>query len=156
MDPKLLYWTAALINLVVLCGFALVGVRYARRGEIARHQRAMKIASFLVVAFLLSYVFKVAFLGREDMSVWSVVDVWVLRVHEVFVLQMVFAGVIAWIKARKLLPTRLVTHDPADPIPDPRDVRTHRIAGRAAVIGAVLGLLMAFGVLAGMFVRAAG
>ena len=35
MDPKLLFWTAALLDLAMLVGFALVGVRYARRGEIA-------------------------------------------------------------------------------------------------------------------------
>ena len=153
MDPKLLYWTAALLNLAVLCGIALMGVRYARRGEIARHQRAMKIATLLVVGFLVSYVFKLMWLGREDMSVWSSVDVWVLRIHEVFVLQMVVAGIVAWIKSRKLVGTRLVTHETSDPMPEARDVRVHRIAGRTAVIGAVLGFLMAIGVLIGMFVR---
>jgi uncharacterized membrane protein YozB (DUF420 family) len=154
MDPKLLYWTAALINLGVLCVIALFGVRYARRGEIARHQRAMKISSALVVAFLVSYVFKLMWLGREDMSVWGTLDVWVLRIHEVFVLQMVVAGIVAWIKSRKLVGTRLVTHDPENPAPDPRHVRTHRIAGRTAIIGAILGFAMAVGVLAGMFARA--
>jgi len=154
MDPKLLFWTAALVDLGALCGFALLGVRYARRGEIARHQRAMKIASLLVVAFLVSYVFKLKFLGREDMSVWGALDVWVLRIHEIFVLQMVVAGIVAWIKSRKLLGTRLVTHEASDPLPDATDVRAHRIAGRASLIGAILGFVMAIGVLIGMFVRA--
>jgi len=156
MDPKLLYWTAALINLAVLCGFALAGVRYARRGEIARHQRAMKIASVLVVGFLVSYVIKLMVLGREDMSVWSRADVWVLRIHEVFVLLMVVAGVIAWIKSRKLLGTRLVSHDPSDRMPDAGDIRVHRLAGRTSVISAVLGFVLAIGVLIGMIGRAYG
>jgi len=156
MDPKLLYWTAALINLAVLCGFALTGVRYARRGEIARHQRAMKIASVLVVGFLVSYVIKLMVLGREDMSVWSSADVWVLRIHEIFVLQMVVAGIVAWIKSRKLLGTRLVSHDPSDPMPDARDVRVHRLAGRTSVLSAVLGFVLAIGVLIGMIGRAYG
>lgn len=154
MNATLLFWTAALVNLGVLCLVALLGVRYARRGEIARHQRAMKIASLLVVGFLGSYVLKVVFLGREDQSVWSALDVWVLRVHELFVLIMLIAGGVAWLQVRKLAGTRLVTHDPADPQPDPKVVRIHRLAGRTAVIGSVLGFLLAVGVLVGMYARA--
>lgn len=153
MDPKLLFWTAALVNLAVLCGIALSGVRYARRGEIARHRRAMKIASWLIVAFLGAYVLKVVVLGREDQSVWTSLDVWVLRIHELFVMLMIGAGTVAWLKAKQIVDTRLVTHDPNDPIPDPKLVRTHRIAGRTAVISAVFAFLMAIGVLAGMFAR---
>ena len=156
MDPKLLFWTFALADLGVLCGIALFGVRYARRGEIARHKRAMKIASLLVVAFIGSYVLKVQFLGREDMSVWSTLDVWVLRIHELFVLQMVIGGIVAWLQARKLLGTQLVTHDPKDPAPDAQTVRIHRLAGRTAVAGSVFAFLFAIGTLAGMYGRAFG
>ena len=154
MDAKLIFWTCALADLGALCGIALFGVRYARRGEIARHKRAMKISSLLVVAFVLSYVLKVQFLGREDMSVWTTLDVWVLRIHELFVLQMIVAGVVAWIQARKLVKTRLVTHDPNDPVPDAKTVRIHRLAGRTAVIGSVFAFLFAIGILAGMYTRA--
>jgi uncharacterized membrane protein YozB (DUF420 family) len=154
MDPKLFFWTAALINLGVLCGIALFGVLFARRGEIARHRRAMKIASSLVALFLVSYAVKLLILGRENMAIWTVADVGALRVHEVFVLQMVVAGCVAWIRSRKLLLTKLVTHDPADPVPDSRVVRIHRIAGRTAVTGAVLGFVMAVNVLVGMYLRA--
>ena len=45
MDSGLLFWTAALANLAVICLCGIVGVRCVRRGEIARHLRAMKIAS---------------------------------------------------------------------------------------------------------------
>ncbi|MEZ4289874.1 MAG: DUF420 domain-containing protein [Myxococcota bacterium] len=92
MDPKLLFWTAALLDLAMLVGFALVGVRYARRGEIARHQRAMRIATLLVLGFLGAYLAKVFVLGREDQAAWSTLDVWVLRIHELFVLVMLVAG----------------------------------------------------------------
>jgi len=153
MDPKLLFWAAALVNLGVLCGYALYGVRYARRGEIARHRRNMKIASWLIVAFLGAYVLKVVFLGKEDQSVWSQLDVWVLRIHELFVLFMLGGGAVAWIQSRKLVATRLVTHDPNDPMPDARVLRIHRIAGRVAVIGSVLAFVMAIGVLVGMAAR---
>jgi len=156
MDPKLIFWTCALADLGVLCGIALLAVRHARRGEIARHKRAMKISSLLVVGFVMAYVLKVQFLGREDMSVWSSFDIWVLRIHEVFVLQMLVGGSIAWIQARKLVNTKLVTHDPNDPVPDARTVRIHRLAGRTAVVGSVFAFLLATGILAGMYGRAFG
>jgi ABC-type phosphate transport system permease subunit len=107
-----------------------------------------------VLAFLVSYLLKLLILGREDRSTWTLFDLWVLRIHEVFVLQMVVAGAVAWTQVRKLLPTRLVTHDSQDPAPDPRVARIHRLAGRVAVVGAVLGFVLAIGVLAGMYVRA--
>jgi uncharacterized membrane protein YozB (DUF420 family) len=153
MDPKLLFWAAALVDLAVLCGFALYGVRYARRGEIARHRRAMKIASLLIVVFLGAYVLKVVLLGKEDQSVWTLFDVWVLRIHELFVMFMIGGGIVAWTQARKLIPTRLVTHDPNDPLPDPKVAKTHRIAGRTAVISSILAFLLAIGVFAGMVAR---
>jgi len=156
MDPKLIFWTLALADLGALCTFAIFGVRFARRGEIARHKRAMKIATALVFTFLGAYMLKLRWLGREDMSVWSEVDVWILRIHEVFVLQMIVAGAIAWSQVRKLRSTRLVTHDPADPLPDTQTVRLHRLAGRTAVVGAVLAFLMAIGILVGMYGRVAG
>lgn len=111
MDPKLLFWTAALLDLAMLVGFALVGVRYARRGEIARHQRAMRIATLLVLGFLGAYLAKVFVLGREDQAAWSTLDVWVLRIHELFVLVMLVAGGVAWTQGRRLRETRLVSHD---------------------------------------------
>ena len=154
MDPKTLFWAAALANLGVLVGFGLFGVRYARRGEIARHRRNMKIASILIGAFLGAYVLKVVFLGREDQSLWSSLDVWILRIHELFVLFMLGGGIVAWHQARKLEGTRLVTRDPADPAPDAKVAQTHRRAGWTAIIGGVLAFLMAIGVLAGMIARA--
>lgn len=154
MDPKIIFWAVALVNLGVLCGFGLFGVRYARRGEIARHRRQMKIASLLIVAFLAAYLLKVVVLGREDQSLWSTLDVWVLRIHEIFVLFMLGGGVVAWLQGRKLEGTQLVTRDPADPAPDPKVARTHRIAGRTSVITGTLAFLMAIGVLAGMIARA--
>ena len=153
MNPTLYFWTAALLDLAAVCIVAISGVRYARRGEIARHRRSMKISTVLVFVFLGAYVLKVLILGREDQSVWTFFDVWVLRIHELFVMIMLISGAIAWFQSRKLEGTRLVTHDPADPEPDPKVARRHRIAGRTAVINAVLGLLMAILVLAGMFAR---
>jgi uncharacterized membrane protein YozB (DUF420 family) len=154
MDPRLLFWTCALADLGAVCGIALFGVRYAGRGEIARHKRAMKISSLLVVAFLVAYLFKLYFLGREDMSVWTSFDVGILRIHELFVLQMLVGGSVAWNQARKLINTRLVTRDPNDPVPEARTVRVHRLAGRTAVAGSFFAFLFAIGVLIGMYGRA--
>jgi uncharacterized membrane protein YozB (DUF420 family) len=153
MDPKLAFWTVALANLGALVGVALAGIRYARRGEIARHRRAMKIASLMVIGFLAAYALKVIFLGREDQSVWTLFDVWVLRIHELFVVVMIVAGAVAWRQGGQLAKTRLVTHEVSDPPPDPRTLRIHRLAGRSAVIGGVFGFLTAIGVLAGMVTR---
>lgn len=153
-NPGLLFWTAALVNLGVVCAMALSGVRCAHRGEIARHRRAMKVASWLVVAFLLSYVLKVLLIGREDMARWSNVDLWVLRLHELFVMGMLVAGSVAWLRSRKLAGTRIVTRDARDPEPDPTVLRGHKRAGWAAVLSAIGGFLLAVGVLAGMYSRA--
>ena len=154
MTPGLYFWTAALMNLALVCATAILGVRCARRGEIARHRQAMKAASWLVVAFLLSYGLKIVVIGREDMSVWSTFDVWLLRVHELFVVSMLVAGSAAWIQSRKLVGTRIVTRDPKDPEPDPKAVRWHRRAGWSAILTAIVGFALAIGVLAGMYRRA--
>ncbi|MGY8737197.1 MAG: hypothetical protein ACKVIW_06730, partial [bacterium] len=86
-------------------------------------------------------------------SVWSNLDVWILRIHEFFVLFMIGGGAVAWVQGRKLALTRLVTHDPSDPTPDAKIVRTHRIAGRTAVISSISALVLAIGVFAGMVAR---
>ena len=156
MNPGLLFWTAALVNLAIVCAMALLGVRCARRGEIARHRRAMKVASWMVVAFLLAYVLKVFLIGREDMSSWSSVELWVLRIHELFVMGMLVAGAAAWIHSRSLVATRIATRDTKDPEPDPKVLRRHKRAGWAAVLSAIGALVFAVGVLAGMYSRALG
>lgn len=156
MDTALAFWTAALVDLGIVCLVAILGVRCARRGEIARHRRAMKTAAALVVAFLLSYVAKVALIGREDMSLWSELDLWVLRIHELFVMVMLAAGAVAFSQARKLEGTRVATRDPKDPDADPRTLRIHRRAGWTAIAAAVMGFVFAIGVLLGMYQRSLG
>ncbi|MCH2186106.1 DUF420 domain-containing protein, partial [Myxococcota bacterium] len=101
MDAKVAYWTAAFINLGVLTAFAGVGALRARRGEIARHRRAVTIAAALVVGFLISYPFKLWFLGRENLELWGTGAVWILRAHEFCVLVMLSAGTAAIIRGRR-------------------------------------------------------
>lgn len=153
MDPKLAYWTAALINMAILTGFALAGVRHVRRGETARHRRAMRIAGLLVLAFLVSYPIKVMWLGREDRSAWTATSVGVLRFHELCVLVMTVGGGLAWWRGRRLARTRALLGTPEAPAADPAAIAAHRRVGRFAVVGAILGLLSAGFVWAGMLAR---
>ncbi len=148
------FWGGALLNMAVLTGFAVRGVRQARRGEITRHRRSMLVAASLVGAFLGAYILKVVLVGREDFGLWSAADVSVLRFHEACVLAMLVAGGLALERARRMRRSRQVTRDPADPPAPLPVVRRHRIAGRVALVGALLGLVSACFVWAGMLGRA--
>jgi len=154
MDAKVVYWTGAWLNFSVLFVFAALAMRRVKAGDAVSHRRYMIASAWLVLLFLASYGVKLALLGREDMSVWSARDVNVLRFHETCVLIMCLGGAISLWLGRRLRSTRSFTREREDPVAGSRLVRTHRIAGRAAVIGAFLGWVSAFFVLVGMFQRA--
>ncbi len=154
MDPKLVFWTVALVNLFVIVVLVSVGIFHIRQGRVAIHRRCMKISAWLVAGFLGSYGLKLTFLGREQLSVWSSGAVSNLRFHEVCVLTMVVAGSVALFRARQMRATRNVTHAPNDPIAPEATVRWHHRAGWSAAVGAGLGFATAVFVLAGMFQRA--
>ena len=149
MDPKVGYWTAALVNMVGTLALAFSGVAWARRGDYVRHRRRMLGAVTLVLLFLVSYVVKVAALGHERLELWPQLDVWVLRAHESFVAALVLAGSAAVGLA--------LWH--GMPVAQPRSEagnRTHlwhRRAGWTALSGGVLGVLTAAYVLYGMYAR---
>lgn len=153
MDAKVVYWTGAWLNFSLLLAFVVVGIRRVRAAQVAGHRRAMIISSGLVVLFLLSYVVKLAVLGREDLSLWVPRDVTLLRLHESCVLLMVLAGSLALILARRMRSTRSVTRDVGDPVTAPGLLRLHRLAGRTAAVGALFGWLTAALVLIGMWSR---
>ncbi len=153
MDAKVVYWTAAWLNFSLLLAYVVVGVRRVRSGQVAGHRRAMIIASGLVVLFLLSYLLKLEVLGREDLSLWLPRDVTVLRLHETCVFLMVLAGSLALILSRRMRSTRNVTRDAKDPVAPAGLLRTHRLAGRTAAVGALFGWLSAALVLMGMWSR---
>lgn len=155
MDAKVIYWGAAVVNFAALTTIAIAGVRQAKRGEYARHRRSMLVAAGLVAGFLVSYVLKLALLGREAVSTWSARDVWTLRLHETCVLAMLLGGVLAFRHGRALQRSRRFTRDPADPQPAASDVSRHRLAGRVALAGALLGLFSAVFVWLGMWSRSA-
>lgn len=154
MDPKLLFWTGALLLMAGVVGTAAVGVARRRRGDVAGHRRAMLCACALVGLFLLAYALKVVFLGSERLSEWSARDRLVLRIHEVCIALMLVGGAIAGSRARRLRRTRNATLDPDDP-PAPHTLtRWHRRAGWTAVLAAAGGWLTALLLLAGMYQRA--
>jgi uncharacterized membrane protein YozB (DUF420 family) len=156
MDPKIAFWTAALANLLAIVALVTVGIRSVRRGQVSRHRRCMKTSAWLVIAFLASYGVKLALLGRESLASWSQAAVINLRVHELFVLTMVTAGIFALLRARQMRDTRNVSGLPGDPPAPDSTIRSHRRAGWTAAIGAGLGFATAAWVLTGMYRRGSG
>ena len=154
MDPKLVFWTAATLNMALLWGFAAFGVRRVRAGATASHRRAMLVSAGLVVAFVASYGFKLLLLGREDLSLWSPAAVWTLRFHELCVFTMLVSGGLALRRGLALARTRALDPDQTAPEPLPGDLSRHRRTGRIAVIAGGLGLLSACAVLRSMYERA--
>ena len=153
MDPKLLYWTGAIVNLGLIVVLAFRGVAQIRRGEVERHRRSMLTGGLLVAAFLISYALKLAFLGREDLGLWSTFHVQNLRFHETCVLLMILAGGVAVSRARKMRGTRERTRNPSDAPAPASTVRWHHRAGWTAVTASVVGLLTAGVILIGMYAR---
>lgn len=141
LDPKLAFWTAALVNMLAIVGLAAVGIGRAKRREIAGHRRLMLGAGALVLLFLVAYVVKVAALGRESLELWAPHYVWALRFHELCVLGMVAGGGRAlWLGER-------------EGFSDAARARAHRLAGRTAAASALLGVASAGYVLFGMYAR---
>lgn len=147
-DPKVAYWTLALANMLAIVVLAAVAVRRVRRREVAGHRRLMLVAASLVGLFLASYVVKLFLLGREQLELWDPRYVNTLRFHETCVAVMVLAGARAlWLGARR---------GAKQGFTDPARARSHRIAGRTALVSALLGLASASYVLFGMYERLGG
>lgn len=153
MDPKVIYWTFAFINMGLVVASAFYGAGQIRAGNPSRHRVMMITATCLVLGFLISYGLKLYFLGREDLSLWSSSAVWTLRFHESCVLAMVVGGGLGLYWGNQLRATRAFSLDPADPQADDVTVQRHHRAGRVALGGAVLGFISAGFVLAGMYAR---
>ena len=153
MDAKLVFWTLALVNLAVMVGCTLVGVRRIRAKDVRGHRRMMLTAASLVVLFLVAYGIKVVTLGHEDKSRWTSLDYTVLYVHETCIAVMLLAGGYAGYRAlrfRRSLPE-------GDLPPAERrlaDRRDHRRAGWAAAVASALAFVTAAGVLVRMYGRA--
>ena len=150
-DPKLLYWTGALANFFAVVVFALLGVRRIRAGAVRSHRRLMVTAASLVGLFLVSYLLKVSFLGREDLGLWSTGRVAVLYLHETCILIMLLTGATAGTHAyrfRRSLPAGSMLPPEASAR---RERRWHRRAGWTAVVASGLAFVTAAFVLMGMY-----
>ena len=123
----------------VIAGLAIHGsaARGAARPPATRARCGARRPSSAL--FLVSYVLKLAFLGREALSTWSAVSVNVLRFHELCVLAMLLAGGTALFLGRRLAPSGASRARPATRRRPPRSLRRHRLAGRTALVGAILG-----------------
>ena len=155
MDGKLVYWTAAFINMLLVVSLVFWGVRAIRRGRVLVHRRCVLLASALVIGFIVSYLFKVALLGREELQRWSAASLIVLRVHELCVFTMLLGGAVAGSRAFAMRGDPLVRGMPSSTLPRDSGVRRwHRRGGWTAVMGALLGVVTAALVLAGMYGRA--
>lgn len=151
IDPKTAYWTGALVNMAVVFGLLLAGALAIRRGRVRLHRRFMLTAAALVGLFLLSYVGKLALLGREQLEFWSRSYVWTLRFHEACVAGLVIGGGVAIYQAVELNLIARESSPPGTRLPD--GIHRHRRAGWTAIIGAGLGILSAAYVLQGMYAR---
>ena len=154
LSPNLAFWTLALVDLggVVTC--AWLGVAAVRRHEIGRHRQLMLRAGGLVALFIVAYAFKLLWLGREQLELWSAAEVWLLRFHEICVAFMLGGGVTAVTLALRLgLPIEDTDQHP-DPERTRARIRLHRRAGRTAVAAASVAIAAAALVLVGMYGRA--
>lgn len=156
VDPKVLYWTGAWLNMAVIVTLARIAIGRVRRGEVLGHRHLMLVVCTLVVAFLVSYAIKLGVLGREELETWHLAYVLVLRFHEACIAAMVLGGATALHLAHQL---RLrIRRDgsegtyPPDQIP--RRLQLHQRAGKTAFWSCVLGLLSSGVVLFGMWQRA--
>ncbi len=154
MTPNLLYWSAALANLGVIVACGTRGIRAVRRGDVRTHRRMMLVSSALVALFLVSYLAKVAWLGREDRSAWTGLDFAILYTHEMCIAGMLVAGGYALYRALRfqdrLRPTWSIPPGPGA-LPGREQ---HRRAGRIAGWTGVLAFVTAIGVWVGMLLRA--
>ena len=141
MDAKVVYWSFVFLWLLATLAVASRGRRRARAGEIARHRRLMGVAIAGIGLFLVSYVAKLSWLGREDLARWGTGYVWTLRVHELLMVTMVVAGGGARWLARRYEPTGFAV------------AAWHRRLGRTSLVAGLLGLLTAGVILAGMLAR---
>lgn len=148
MDARLAFWTFALGLMLVMMLSGLNGWRQIRRGDVASHRRSMHVAITLFFTFILSYLLKLRFIGREDFSQWSDMDINILRIHETFVLILFLAGLVArWLARRLDGPTKATSESRREVAP------RHRWAGRIALVSGIMALLTAGLVLAGMYRR---
>lgn len=155
MDPKVVFWTGAWLNMLVAVLLVTSAVRAVRRDEVLVHRRRMLIAGSLVVLFLVGYGAKLRLLGREQLYLWDPFYVWTLRFHELCVLLWLVGGATAVFLAWRLRLAQAPdgSHSAYDlPVVVAR-LRLHRRAGKTAWYASWLALISSGVVLYGMLAR---
>ena len=115
------------------------------------HRRWMNASCWLVVLFVVSYVFKVVFLGKEDLSTWKASYVVVLRIHELFIGVMLLAGGLGRWLAHRFRDSLTATQvNAAMAILR----RRHTILGKVTLVAASAALITASILIFGMLERA--
>lgn len=150
MTYNLYFWLYAYLLTMIAIGFALNGYKHIRRGNIAAHRKAMNRAIGLILFFVLSYIFKVILLGREDKSDWSNFYRLVLYVHESFIFLMLVSGTYARVLASRF--KHSLTAEVISPI-DRERRRRHARLGKIAIFSTCCALITAVAILYGMFQR---
>lgn len=153
MNPKLLFWCWALVNMALVLGLGVRGWRAIRANRVEDHRRAMTWAGVWIAAFLVAYLVKVALLGGEAVDMWPGGARANLYVHEAFVASMLVTGGFALVLGRRIARTRRVTHEANDAAAEPELLSRHRLAGRVALVCAAFGFATACGILGGMLAR---
>lgn len=146
MDARLAFWTFSLTLMAAAFGTSLWGVAAARNGQIESHRRRMKLAGFLIVAFVAGYGVKLAVIGREALETWAGGYVTVLRIHQFFIAGMLGGGLYALWLSKKTLSRDAGEREAA------RD--KHRLAGRISITSFALALIMSAIIYWGMLQRA--
>lgn len=145
---NILFWTFAFLILFAAIGSGVWGIRCARLQRLESHRFWMKTAGWLIAGFLLAYIAKLSWLGREDLETWSTWRLATLRLHETAMLFMLVSGSIALYMSR-LLSRRLAVGE----VLPPAKALVHRRAGKTALISGACGLVTGSAVLASMYTQ---
>lgn len=150
MTPRTWFWLYAFALTAAIIAVAAIGVRHARKGNYQTHRARMNAVCWMVLVFVLSYVLKVAFLGKEDLDTWETGYVVTLRVHESFIAIMLVCGgytrLLAHRFRRSLDATRIQSEFAAMR-------RRHRLLGRVAIVAAIAAMATATALIVGMMQR---
>ena len=130
MNANLIFWCFALLDLGAVVTCIALGVARVRAGDIAAHRRSMLAAVTLVGVFLISYLVKLALLGREDRGGWTSGELTVLYVHELFVAAMLLGGGLV-LKLRPPVAEKVSRHFPPRV---PALIVVHAVPGPAATM----------------------
>lgn len=150
MTWNLIFWFYAYGLTFVALFLAYTGVAAVRKGDLARHRALLNMACSLIIFFVISYVFKMVFLGREDKSEWDVIYKIVLYIHEALIATMLVTGAWARWLAFKFRDSLF-----AQQLPTEHEAmrQKHRTLGLWCIYSATLALLTASVILYGMVQR---